>query len=120
MEAKSVGYLAHVPHLVLQYVCDSHPAAAGPRGTPYTMDVRVAIRRSIEVDYVGDVVDVDSSCGDVRRDERIGIAAVEALQRTLALPLGLVAVHRHCNDTAGLEPFHKAVGAPLRADEHER
>jgi len=45
---------------------------------------------------------------------------IEALERLLALRLGLVAVHRHGHHALRLEALHEAVGAALGAYEHER
>src|ERR687893_709722 len=81
--------------------------------------VRVAIAGGVEVDHVGDVLDVDATCGDVGRDKSVHIAALEAREGSLPLVLRLVAMHRDRLEAVLGEPADEPVGAMLGANEDE-
>jgi hypothetical protein len=54
--------------------CDERhpdPVFAGASGSPHPVDVGVMVGGRIEVDDVGNPVDVDPARGDVGRDERV-------------------------------------------------
>ncbi len=95
-------------------------AATGPAGAADAMGVGGCLLRRIEVDHVGDVVDVEPAGGDVGRDERANLAGVEPGERLLALRLGLVAVDRDRVDIVAAELLDEPVGTGLRAHEDER
>jgi hypothetical protein len=83
------------------------------------VNVGVAVLGGVEVDHVGDVVDVDSARGDVGGDQGVVVAALEAGEGALALALRLVAVHGDGADLVGSELPHQPVGAALGADEDQ-
>ena len=92
---------------------------AGAAGAAGAVHVGVAVLGGVEVDHVGDVGDVDAAGGDVGRDERVAVAALEAGEGAAALVLVLVAVHRQARDLVAAELLHQPVGAALGADEDQ-
>lgn len=66
---------------------DAFATATGPRRAAHTMNVRLVVRRCIEVDHVRDVLEVQSSGGDVGRHEHVAGSAREPSERSLALGL---------------------------------
>ena len=63
--------------------------------------------------------DVETALRDVRRDEHAHFSALEILERARALRLRLVGVHRRGLDLLALEVANDAIGAVLRAREHQ-
>ena len=70
----------------------SAPALAGPARA---VDVVLVVRRRVEVEHAGDVLDVNAACRDVRRHKHAGRPGMESLQG--AIPLGLGATPVQCN-----------------------
>ena len=66
---------------------------AGAAGTAGAVQVGVVVVGDGVVDHVGDVVDVDAACGDIRGDEDVLLAGLERGHGALALLLVEVAVH---------------------------
>ena len=99
---------------------DARARPARAAGAADAVGVGVGVVRRIEVDDVGDVVDVDAAGGDVGGDERLDAAAGELAEGALARRLRLVAVHDAGADAGALELLGQAVGAVTRADEHQR
>ena len=89
-------------------------------GASHPVHVVLRLAGRIEVDHLGDVVDVDPARGAVGRHQRGDLTGLERGQRPLALALGLVAVHRGGDDVVPLEVTHQPVGAVLGAHEHDR
>src|SRR5687768_14020501 len=75
-------------------------APAGARGAPDTMNVRLLIGGCIEVDHVGDVVEVEATGRDVGGDQHVVGAGGEPTERPLTLGLRHAAVQ-----LAGTEAF---------------
>ena len=84
--------------------------------------VRVVLRvvGRIEVHDARDAVDVDPTCGDVRRDERLDLAVRERGERLVTLVLRPVAVDHRRLHAGATEVACDPVGAALRAAEHDR
>jgi hypothetical protein len=99
---------------------DARAGASGAAGAARAVEVALAVRRSVEVDHVRDVVHVESARLDVRGDEHTGGPVVKPAERLLALGLGLVAVHPGGLDVSRLQALDEPVGAAPRAHEHER
>jgi hypothetical protein len=76
---------AHLVALLVGDEADAEAAGAGAAGSPDAVGVGVAIGRSVELDHVGDLGDVDPAGGDVGRDQGRDLAALKAGQRALAL-----------------------------------
>ena len=93
---------------------------AGARGAADAVDVLLRHVRQVEVDDVGDVVDVDAARGDFGGDENARLALLEAIERTGALALALVAVDGVGVEAGAFELLRDAVGAVLGAGEHQR
>ena len=111
---------ADVARLVADHERDRDAVAARAAGAARAVHVAVLVLGRVEVDDVGDVGDVDAAGGDVGRDERVDVPALERGERALALVLGLVAVQRQRLDAARAEALDEPVGAALGADEDER
>ena len=120
VEPEVAGDLAHVVVLLGHHEADPDAVAAGARRAPDPVDVGVAVARGVEVDHVGDVVDVDPAGRDVGGDERVDVTGRELSEGAVALVLGLVAVHRHRLDALLDQALDQAVGAVLGADEDQR
>src|SRR5262249_58305891 len=85
---------ADVRLLLLGHQRDAGAGAARAAGAADAVDVALVVLGRIEVDDVGDAVQVEATGGDVGRDERADGALVEPAQRLLALALRQVAVDR--------------------------
>ncbi len=106
--------------LVLVAERDRAARRARAAGAADAVHIRLGHVGELEVDDVGDAVDVDAARGDVGRDEDADRAAAEALERALARALRLVAVDRRRRDAGSRELIAQAVGAVLGAGEDER
>ena len=84
------------------------------------MHVGLVVGRRIEVDHVGDVVEVEATCGDVGRDEHVVRTAREPAERPLALGLRHAAVQLARAEAFLAQVPREAVGAALRAHEDQR
>ena len=93
--------------------------APGPAGAARAVDVVGVIRRRIEVDDAGQVVDVDPPGHHIGGHQGIRLPLGEGVESPLALALGAVAVHRDGPHSLGLQLADDPVGAPLGAAEHE-
>ena len=82
------GHLGHAVALVLEHERDAGAGAAGAAGAADAVDVGLVVGRRVEVDDVGDVVDVEAAGGDVGRDERVGGARREARAASARAPSG--------------------------------
>jgi len=87
--------------------------------TADAVDVVLGHGGEVEVDDVADAVDVDAAGDDVGRDEDAGAAALEAVERLLALRLRAVAVDGGTRDARAVERLGDAVGAMLGAGEDQ-
>ena len=102
---------------------DQRDGVARRAGTPRpadAVDVVLGDHRQLEVDDVGQAVDVEAARGDLGGDEDRRPAGLEVGQRADALPLALVAVDRDGGDAVPAELLGEPVGAVLGAGEHER
>jgi hypothetical protein len=74
--------------------------------------------RWIEVDYVRDVVQIDSARSDVRCDKCLHVSAAETRERTIAGGLRHVSVKNAGRYVAKAELLREAIRSTLRAEEH--
>ena len=93
---------------------------AGTAGPADAVDVVLGHHRQLEVDDVGQAVDVEAARGDLGGDEDRRPAGLEVGQGADALALALVAVDRDRRDAVAAELLGESVGAVLGAGEHER
>ena len=98
---------------------DRDARGARARRAADAVHVALGLVGEIEVDDVGDAVDVDAARRDVGRDEDADAAALEGVERALARALRLVAVDGGRGDALAVELLGDAVRAVLRAREHE-
>ena len=73
-QAEVAGHPPNLVGLVGEHETDAGAAAPGASGAADAVHVGVAVARGVEVDHVGDAVDVDSAGGDVGRDQGIDFA----------------------------------------------
>ena len=83
------------------------------------MDVAFGLIREVEVHDVGDLVDVDTACGDVGRDQDRDAAGAEALEGCRAGALRLVAMDGGRGESVVLQILDHLVRAMLGAGEDE-
>ncbi len=114
------GHPAHVALLLGGDQRDAGAAAAGPCRAADAVHVALVVLGRVVVDHVGDGVQVQASRGDVGRDQHVALALLEPLQRPLARLLRHVAVHGGRVHALVLQLLDDAVGAALRAHEHQR
>src|SRR6266702_279013 len=99
---------------------DRRAFGAGARGAADAVDVRLRHVRQVEIDDVGDAVDIDAASGDVGGDQRADVTGAELRQRPLAMVLRLVAVDGAGGDAGLLKRLHHLVCAVLGAGENQR
>src|SRR6185295_12569452 len=87
------------------------PAGAGAAGAADAVDVALGLVGDVQVDDVGDAVDVDAAGGDVGGHQDADAAVLEALEGLLAGALGLVAVDGGGAEARPLQLLGAAVGA---------
>ena len=99
---------------------DRLPVRARTPGPPDAVDVVLRDHRQLEVDDVGELLDVQASSRDVRRHEDGDAALLEVGQRLDALGLALVAVDRGGVDAVLDQLLRQAVRTVLGAGEDQR
>lgn len=82
------------------------------------MDIALGFTRKLVVEDMGNTVDVDTTCGHVRRDENVDLSPFEGIQGTQSRTLALVAVNRCGAELGGIELLRQPVGAVLGASEY--
>jgi hypothetical protein len=120
IEPELLGEARHLAALLLVDEGHRDAVATGPAGAPHPVDVGLVVGGGVEVDDVGDPVDVDPARGHVGGDEHVDLATLESGEGDLALTLGLVAVHRDGGHALARQALDQAVGAVLGAHEHQR
>ena len=91
-------------------------SAASAADTVHVILVGVRLR---EVNHMGDVDDVNTAGSDIGGDQDFGLAALEAFQGALALPLGLAAVDGVSREAAGHQLVAEALDAALGFVEYD-
>src|SRR5438445_4366625 len=84
------------------------------------MHVVLGDHTQVEVYYLRQLVNVETACGDVGRDEHGDLAVLEVGERTRARALALVAVDRGGAQARLFEEGRELVRAVLGAAEHQR
>src|ERR1019366_10767583 len=74
----------------------------------------------LEIDDMGDAVDVDAARRDVGRDQGAGTAGANRLERTLPLALARIAMDRASRDSIAIEMLGDLVGAAFGSGEDDR
>ena len=99
---------------------DSGASGERTASTTDTMDVVFELVREVEVEDVGDAVDIDTARGNVGRDEHANLSVLEGLQGTLTLALRTVGVDGGTADVFTLELTADAIGTMFgpRKDEY--
>ena len=99
---------------------DGNALAPGAAGAADAVDVGLGRLGDVEVDDVGEVLDVEPAGGDVGGDEQIDGAAAGALHDAVALVLGHAAMQRLDPIAAAGEALGEAVDLVAGAAEDER
>ena len=81
--------------------------------TTDAVDVVFELVREVEVEDVGDAIDIYTARGDVGRDEHANLSGLEGLQGTLTLALRTVGVDGGTADVFTLELTTDAIGTML-------
>ncbi len=119
LEVEGAGNRAHVLDLVAGHEGHGNAGLARPARSPGAVDVILSLAGRVEVNDLGDVVDVDTAGSHVGRHEGGHAAGLKRGQRLLALTLALVAVHRGGGYALGAKALDEPVGAALGAHEDE-
>ena len=96
-----------------------HALVAGAARAAHAVHVGLLVLRRLEVEHVGDVVDVDAARRDVGGHEDVHLAVAERAQRLLAGALAEVAVQRAGREAARRQLVRHASGRALGAREDD-
>ena len=99
---------------------DRFAGRPGPARPADAMDVGLGFVGEIEVEDMGDVVDIDAAGGEVGRQQHPQLADAEAVERPLPGVLALVAMNRLSPDAITQQLPRDAVGTMLGAGEDNR
>lgn len=83
------------------------------------MDIRFGIARNIEVNDVRDALDVQTSRGNIGRDQNIQPPRLQLLHRTLTLVLCNIAIDSSCTVADGAQLLRDFFSFVLRAGKHD-
>jgi hypothetical protein len=112
--------LFHVTALVREHHGHHDAVRAGTSSTARTVQVRLVLRRRVDMHHQTDVINVDAPCGDVGGHENPGPSIAERGQVAGPSCLGEIAVQLHGGDTASGELGSEFLGAVLRSREQQR
>ena len=103
------------------FVAEGQCCAVGAcsAGTAYAMDVGFRNVGELEVDDVGQLVDIDAAGGDIRCDEYPCLSAFKVEECALAGVLRLIAVDRFGADAGSYQSLGDFIGAVLGARKYE-
>ena len=101
------------------YQGDGFTAATGTASTADTVHVVFFNVRQLEVDHVGQLVDIQAAGGDIGGHQDAHLASLEVGQGFGAGVLALVTVDRHGRQAVLVQVLGQAVGAVLGAGEHQ-
>ena len=74
----------------------ANPFIACPSGTSGAVGIEVEVVRDVKMEDVGDVIDINAPCGNVRGDQNTQPPVAEALHDPVALCLIKVTVYSIC------------------------
>ena len=91
--------------------------ATGTRASGAANSMHVILRNigQVEVDDLGQLVNINTPCGNIGGDQYLYLAFFELGQGLGALGLTLIAVNGRSVDVVALEQFHQLIGAVLGA-----
>ncbi len=111
--------LLELTQLVLAHQGDGLAAAPGTAGATDAVDVILRHLGQLEVDHVGQLIDVETPCGDVGGNQHPHLAFTKIRQRPVAGPLALVTVDGDRIQAIFLHLLGEPVGNLLGAHEHQ-
>jgi len=83
------------------------------------VDIIFGMTRKVVIDHVRDAFDIDSSRGNIGRNEDADTARLEILQCAETLILGAVGVKSRAGDSQGFQPTGNTVGPVFGAGKDE-
>ena len=92
----------------------------GPRGAANAVHIGLGHLRQIMLDHMGHAIHINAARRDIGRHQNGRRAALELVQRPLALGLALIAMDGIGRQTIGFEVLHNLIRAMLGAAEHQR
>src|SRR3989304_156996 len=98
---------------------DCLAAGPGPSGSADTVDIILRYMRQIEVDYVRELMDIETARRDIGRHEDLDPVLLEIIQGAGALGLALVAVDCRRLDVVSFQTLDQFIGAVLGAAEYQ-
>ena len=107
------------PSLARRDEADRLAAATGAAGAADAVHVRLGVDGEVEVDDVGDALDVEAAGRDIRRHEDVELARLQLVDGALALGLHDVAVDGGGGVAAGAQLLGQRLGLVLRAGEDD-
>ncbi len=111
--------LTRESQVVLGEETDGVSSLLGPTGSADAVHVVVDGLGQIDVDNVLDVLDVQSSSGDVGGHQNIGVAHSELVEGVVSGTLGHIAVELLRLDALGVQVLDEVVAPDLLGDEQE-
>jgi hypothetical protein len=95
------------------------PCLAGAGGPADAMHIAIGLDGNIEVNDVGDSVDIDSSSGNVGRNQDSQLACLQFIQDTLPSSLGLISMNSVDLQAGGSQLLGQAIGSIFRPSENQ-
>ncbi len=105
--------------LVRRHQRDGLAIASGPAGTADAVYIVFLDIGQLEVDHVGQLIDVQAAGGDVGGDQHANVVALEVGQGLGAGVLALVAMDRRRRQAMLVQVLGQAIGAVLGTGEHQ-
>lgn len=94
-------------------------AGTGPTGTSGTVEVVLVVGGGVEVHDAWDVIDVDSTSGNIGRDQRLHFPVFECRQRPFALRLRTTSMDGGSADADGSQLSGEPIGTMPGTAEHD-
>mmetsp|Transcript_43051 Transcript_43051/g.100889 ORF Transcript_43051/g.100889 Transcript_43051/m.100889 type:complete len:421 (+) Transcript_43051:370-1632(+) len=107
-------------HIVRRQQREGHPACPGTPSSTDPMHIVFRLRGRVVVDDGAHVLDVEPAARHVRRDQNVGAALLELLQRPIALLLALVAMDRLGGEAAPAQVLVQALASALLLAEDDQ
>ena len=83
------------------------------------MDIGFAFDRYVEIDYMADLIDIDSAGCDIRCDKHSDLAIAKAVQNALPRVLRSASVDSFCGFPCIDQRFKEPIGSMLGAHKHQ-
>jgi hypothetical protein len=108
---------------VLEFIAraECHALAASSRASrpADSVHIRFSFKRHIKVHHMGDIVDIDSSSGDVGCDQYPNLAIAKPIEDSLPCVLRTPSVNSFCRDSCIHQGLEQPVGPMLGSNENK-